>query len=102
MLPLEELSRSLLRRESTARKNGRIYRWQTRPRELKAGDVRSLQALRPGGYFELNSLTFVQRLVAVSLNRGEMNEDILTGLALDETEALASIEPLYCSLFFHL
>jgi hypothetical protein len=30
-----------------------------------------------------------------------MDEDVLAGLALDESESLAGIEPLYCSLFFH-
>ena len=29
-----------------------------------------------------------------------MDEYVLAGLALDESEALAGIEPLYCSLFF--
>jgi hypothetical protein len=31
-----------------------------------------------------------------------VHENILTGLALDESKSLAGIEPLYCSLFFHL
>jgi hypothetical protein len=35
------------------------------------------------------------------LNRGEMDKNVLAGLALDEPESLAGIEPLYCSLFFH-
>jgi hypothetical protein len=30
-----------------------------------------------------------------------MNEYILAGLPLDEPIALASVEPLHCSLFFH-
>jgi hypothetical protein len=30
-----------------------------------------------------------------------MNENILAGLALNESESLAGIEPLYCSLFSH-
>jgi hypothetical protein len=92
---------SLGRAEST-RKNGRIHHEADPPCELKAGDVRGLQTLGSGGHFKLNSLTFVQRLVAVSLDSGEMNEDVLTGLALNETKALAGIKPLYCSLFFHL
>jgi hypothetical protein len=29
-----------------------------------------------------------------------MDENVLTALALDETEALAGIEPLHCTLFF--
>jgi hypothetical protein len=35
------------------------------------------------------------------LNRGEMDENILAGLALNEPEPLAGIEPLHCSLFSH-
>jgi hypothetical protein len=30
-----------------------------------------------------------------------VHENVLTGLALDESKSLAGIEPLYCSLFFH-
>jgi hypothetical protein len=30
-----------------------------------------------------------------------MNEYIIAGLALNESEALAGIKPLYCSLFLH-
>jgi hypothetical protein len=31
-----------------------------------------------------------------------VDENILTGLALDEPKSLAGIEPLHCSLFSHL
>ena len=62
--------------------------------------VRGLQALGALGHFEFNRLAIVQRLVAISHDRGEMDENVLTALALDETEALAGIEPLHCSLFF--
>jgi hypothetical protein len=62
--------------------------------------VRSLQALGALGHFEFNRLAIIQRLIAISHNRGEMDENVLTALALDETEALAGIEPLHCSLFF--
>jgi hypothetical protein len=30
-----------------------------------------------------------------------VDENVLAGLALDEPESLAGIEPLHCSLFFH-
>jgi hypothetical protein len=30
-----------------------------------------------------------------------VDENVLAGLALDESETLAGIEPLYCSLFSH-
>ena len=70
--------------------------------QLEGGDVRSLQALRALGYFELNRLAFVQRFVPLRLNGGEVDKNVLAGLALDESKALAGVEPLYCSLFFHL
>jgi len=44
-------------------------------------------------------LAVIQRLVAISLNRGEMDENVLTALALDESKALAGVKPLHCSLF---
>jgi hypothetical protein len=62
--------------------------------------VRGLQALGALGNFEFNSLAIVQRLIAISHDRGEMDENVLTALALDEAEALAGIEPLHCTLFF--
>jgi hypothetical protein len=69
--------------------------------QLEAGDVRSLQALGATGNFEFNRLAFVQRLVSLRLNGREMYENILAGLALNEPESLAGIEPLHCSLFSH-
>jgi hypothetical protein len=68
--------------------------------ELEGLDVRGLEALGSLGHFEFNSLAIVQRLIAISLNGGEMDENVLAALALDEAEALAGIEPLHCSLFF--
>jgi hypothetical protein len=68
---------------------------------LESGDVRGLQALGALRHFEFNGLSFVQRLVTLGLNRREVYEDVFAGLALDESKALASIEPLYCTLFFH-
>ena len=75
---------------------------RARPCRLQGGDVRCLQALGARGHFEFNRLAFVQRLVALRLNRGEVDENVLAGLALDESKALAGIKPLYCSLFFQL
>jgi hypothetical protein len=68
---------------------------------LEAGYVRCLQALRAAGNFEFNSLAFVQRFVPFRLNCGKVDENVLTGLALDEPIPLAGIEPLHCSLFSH-
>ena len=67
---------------------------------LEGLDVRGLEALGSLGHFEFNRLAIVQRLIAISHDRGEMDENVLTALALDEAEALAGIEPLHCSLFF--
>jgi len=57
---------------------------------LEGGYGLSLQALGARANLEFNRL-----------NRGVVDENVLAGLALDETEALAGVKPLYCSLFFH-
>jgi hypothetical protein len=67
---------------------------------LEGLDVRGLQTLGALGDFEFNRLAIIQRLVAISHDRGEMDENVLSTLALDESKALAGIEPLHCSLFF--
>ena len=67
---------------------------------LEGLDVRGLQALGTLGDFEFNRLAIIQRLVAISHDCGEMDENVLAALALDESKALAGIEPLHCSLFF--
>ena len=93
-----------IRREVTAEiKNAGPAEWSARPAlvGLEASDVRCLETLGSLGDFEFNGLTFVQRLVAIGLNGREVNENIFAGLALNESESLCSIEPLYCSLFFH-
>ena len=69
---------------------------------LEGSDVRCLQALGTLGHVELNRLAFIQRFVSLRLNRGEMDENVLAGLPLDESKTLAGIEPLYCSLFSQL
>jgi hypothetical protein len=62
--------------------------------------VRGLQALGTLDDFELNRLAIIQRLVAISQDGGEMDENVLPALALDESKALAGIEPLHRTLFF--
>jgi hypothetical protein len=74
--------------------------WKNGEVELEGLDVRGLQALGALGHFEFNSLAIVQTLVAISHNGGEMDENVLAGLALNEAVALAGVEPLHCSLFF--
>ena len=69
---------------------------------LEGSDVRGLKAFRPLGDFEFDCLAFVQRLVPLRLNGGEMDENVFARLPLDESKTLAGIEPLHCSLFFQL
>jgi hypothetical protein len=69
---------------------------------LERSYVRCLQALGAASDFEFNRLPFVQRLVPLRLNRGEVDENVLAGRALDESKSFTCIEPLDCSLFFQL
>jgi hypothetical protein len=68
---------------------------------LEACNVLSLEAFGTFRYFKFYGLTFVQGLVAVHLNRGEVDKNIFPGLPLDETVTLRSIKPLHCPLFLH-
>jgi hypothetical protein len=68
---------------------------------LQRLNVGSLQALGAADNLEFNGLSLVEGAIAVRLNGGEMDENVLAALALDETEALAGVKPLYCTLFFH-
>ena len=72
---------------------------ETKPHALQRADVFSLPALGSLGHFEFNGLAFLQTAKATALNRGEMDENILAGLAADEAVALCVVKPLYCSLF---
>jgi len=65
---------------------------------LEAYDVLGLQTLGALLDFELNRLSFVEGLVPIGLNGRKVHENVLTGLALDESVALSRIEPLYCTL----
>jgi hypothetical protein len=67
---------------------------------LQRLNVGSLRALRAADNLEFNGLSLVEGAVAVRLDRGEMDENVLAALALDETKALAGVKPLYCTLFF--
>jgi hypothetical protein len=59
-------------------------------------DARGLLAFRALGHFELDLLTFFERLKAVHLDGGEVREQILaTIVGRDETVALGVVEPLY-------
>ena len=69
--------------------------------DLEARNVLRLKAFRTLLHFELHRLALIQGFVAVHLNGGKVHEHIFSGLALDESIALRSIEPLHCSLFLH-
>src|SRR5207248_5481473 len=61
-------------------------------------DVRGLGALGALDDLELHALALGQRLVAVHLDRREVDEDVLATLALDEPVALLIREPLHGAL----
>src|SRR5258708_40117174 len=71
------------------------------PRRLDRRNVFSLKAFGALFHFKLHSLPFVEGLVAVHGNRGEVHENIFSRLALNETKAFGGIKPLHCSLFLH-
>lgn len=52
---------------------------------LEAGNVLCLKAFGAFLYFKFHCLAFVERFVCVHHDRGEVNENIFTGLALDKT-----------------
>src|SRR5882672_10193263 len=66
---------------------------------LWCGDVFSLIALRSLFDLEFDHLAFVQRLVSVHLDGGEVNEHVFARLALNETIPLRSVKPLNHTLF---
>src|SRR5687768_2380346 len=58
-------------------------------------DVGRLLALRAVRDFERDLLAFLQRLETLTLDRGEMREQVLAAVVgLDEPEALCIVEPL--------
>src|SRR5712675_31867 len=69
--------------------------WRFRKGGSDLLDVRGLQPLRSLRHLEGDRLTLVQRLVAVPLDGGEVNEDVRPVLLLDETVSLAVVEPFH-------
>src|SRR2546427_4793936 len=65
---------------------------------LHANDVRGVQPFLAGFHFELHDLALSERLEAVHLNRGEVDEHVLAALLFNEAVALGVIEPLHLSL----
>lgn len=67
--------------------------------ELESGDSVGLEAFGAFFDFELNLVAFIQGLKAFAVNGLEMNENVFTAFALDETKTFGFIEPLHDSLF---
>ena len=63
----------------------------------KDGNVRSLRTLGALLDCELDLLAFLQVTETVTLNGGEMDENVRSTFALDEAEALVTVEPFYCT-----
>src|SRR5262245_11671139 len=63
--------------------------------------VCGLQALGTFIHRELHGLTLAERLEPSFLNGSVMDEDIVSGGALDETKSLGVVKPLDCTLFSH-
>src|SRR5262245_28239221 len=60
-------------------------------------NVGSLETLGPLDHIELHLLTLGQALEALSLDGGEVDEDILAPFLLDEAVTLGVVEPLHFS-----
>src|SRR5207249_5985974 len=65
-----------------------------KPKRLGGRDVRGLGTLWALNDLELHTLTFGQRLVAVHRDRGEVDEDVVATLTLNEPVTLLVREPL--------
>src|SRR5579863_2314107 len=64
-----------------------------------SGNVFGLIALRPLFDLKLDHLAFVQCLVSVHLDGGEVDEHVFARLALDEPIAFGSVKPFHYTLF---
>jgi hypothetical protein len=63
--------------------------------------VGGVQSLRPLLALELDGLAFVEALIAVFLDCGEMDENILSGRALNKAITLGPVEPLHDTVLPH-
>ncbi len=71
-------------------------------RSLDAAHVLGLQPLRALLDVELDLLALVQSSVTLRLNRGVVDEHVLTAVSLDEAVAFVVVEPLHYANFWHL
>ena len=68
---------------------------------LRQRNLFGLKPLRAVLYDKGHTCAFIQSAIAVLFNRREVDEDILSVLSSDKSEALGGIEPLNSSSFFH-
>jgi len=61
------------------------------------GNVAGLRTLRSFFDSEFDLLAFLQVTVAVTLDGGEVNENVRSTFASNEAEALVAVEPFHCS-----
>ncbi len=66
--------------------------------QLDDANVLGFFALLAGNGVELDALTLFKVLVTITLNVGEMDENVITLLTRDESESLVRIEKLHCTL----
>ena len=64
-------------------------------------DFFRLQTLRSFLHHELYLCAFIKRPITSGLDRGKMNEDVLSRLSLDEAKTFGRIKPLHNTFFFH-
>jgi len=68
---------------------------------LEFHNVLSLIALGPFGDVEFNVIAFIQRFETTGLNSGMVHENIIPGIAPDESVAFFIVKPFNHALFFH-
>src|SRR4051794_34146751 len=70
-------------------------------RRLRADYVCCLKALGALEQVKLDGLAFVERTISVLLDRGEVNENILSCGALDKSISFRPVKPLHCTFLSH-
>src|SRR5712692_286481 len=84
------------RNEGNLQPQGGVPPERTRERSARGLDIRSLLAFGALCDFELDLLSFLERLKAAHLNRGEVRKQILTAVVRGyKAITLGIIEPLY-------
>ena len=69
---------------------------------LQFGHILGLETLWTGYYIEFDIVAFIKGFESLSQNSAVMHENIITGIATDETITFFVVKPLNGSLFFHL